>query len=119
MAEFIDVIHTIQRFCKRHNGQCPTCILSTFACPNNARFDKTDEAMFRELEDFVVKWEEAHPEPVYPTWWEWLEDMGIVGKVKSEYSEIFDTICVETKMFNPIPADIAEKLGLKPKEGKQ
>ena len=46
-----------------------------------------------------MEWAEAHPEPEYPTWVEWFNSMGGVD-------------CGE-----PIPADIAEKLGIKPKEG--
>lgn len=69
------------------------------------------------FETAIMKWAAEHPEPVYPTWWEWLENMGVVGKAKSEYSEVFDTICVGTRMFDHIPADIAQKLGIQPKEG--
>ena len=104
MAEFIDVIHTIQRICKRRKGQCSTCLLGEFACPNNARFDKTEEAAFCELEDAVVKWAEENPEPVvYPTWGTWLSE-----KYDYDLREI---------MYTPIPADIAQKLGIEPKEG--
>ena len=102
MAEFIDVIHTIQRICKRRNGECNTCLLGEFACPNNERFDKTDEAAFRELEDVVVRWAEEHPEPKYPTWMEYL-------------FTIYDTVWPKIATME-IPADIAQKLGIEPKE---
>ena len=61
----------------------------------------------------VEKWATEHQEPVYPTWWEWLENMGIVSKAKSESSKFFDT----TRMYDNIPADIAQKLGIEPREG--
>ena len=52
----------------------------------------------------VEKWAAEHPEPVYPTWGTWLAE-----KFGYDLREI---------MYNPIPADIAEKLGIKPKEVK-
>lgn len=110
MAEFIDVIHTIQRICKRRKGQCPMCLLGKFACPNNVRFDKTEEAAFCELEDAVVKWAEENPEPVYPTFREWLISIGVIGQM-STHSVIADKLAM-----TPIPADIAQKLGVEPKE---
>ena len=107
MAEFIEVIHAIQRICKRRNGKCSTCLLGEFACPNNVRFDKTEEAAFRELEDTVVKWAAEHPEPVYPTWVDWFRQMGIVSSTQK---------CFHDWLLKPIPADIAQKLGIEPKE---
>jgi hypothetical protein len=59
-----------------------------------------------------MQWAAEHPEPQYPTWWEWLENMGIVSKAKSECSKFFDT----TRMYDNIPADIAQKFGIEPKE---
>lgn len=43
MAEFVDVIHHTKRICKSVNGHCEKCLLGAFSCPNNARFDSTDE----------------------------------------------------------------------------
>lgn len=108
MAEFIDVVHTIQRICKRANGKCPACLLGKFACPNNVRFDKTDEAAFRELEDVVNKWAAENPEPVYPTWIEWFREIGVVSSEQKGF---------HIWLHNHIPADIAQKLGIEPKEG--
>lgn len=106
MAEFIDVVHTIQRICKRADGRCPACLLGEFACPNNVRFDKTDEAAFRELEDVVNKWAEENQEPVYPSWFEWLKSVGVLPA---------DQIVCHSGLEQSIPADIAQKLGIEPK----
>lgn len=43
-------------------------------------------------------------EPIYPTWQEWLTQEGILSA-----GGLWE------KAFRPIPADIAEKLGMKPK----
>ena len=111
MAEFIDVIHTIQQICKQRNGQCPTCLLGEFACPNNARFDKTEEAAFRELEDVVVKWAEENPKVFYPRWVDWLVQVGVVG---CETCHGHKHYFVENDMFEHIPEETAQLLGLKP-----
>ena len=125
MAEFQIVMHNMARICKKywpdHEDECSEdCPLYDTWCFNmDADFPQMDRKQqdMAKVKEVVIAWAEKHPAPVYPTWWEWMENMGVVSKAKSEYSEVFDTICVGTRMFDPIPADIAEKLGLKPKEG--
>jgi hypothetical protein len=126
VAEFIDVIHTIQRICKKNEGQCSVCILGEYACPNNARFDKTEEAAFRELEDAVVEWAEENPEPVYPTWEEWLQSIGVMESSEGLLRRIQGQLLIDgipahavptSKVLRPMDADIAQKLGIEPKEG--
>jgi hypothetical protein len=51
----------------------------------------------------LEKWSAEHPEPVYPSLYENLTDM---------YSAAWNMI-----KDKPIPADIAQKLGIEPKEG--
>ena len=111
MAEWTDVIHAIRRICVERHGQCAPCVLSEYACPNNVRFDQTNEAEFRKLEDFVVKWMAANPEPVYPTWRDLFEIMG--ANIRCDGTVQFQLLAAD----KPIPADIAQKLGLQPKEG--
>ena len=55
------------------------------------------------FEEVVMSWAAEHPEPVYPTWSEWLGT-----KYGYDLREI---------LYEPIKADIAEKLGVNPKEG--
>ena len=65
------------------------------------------ESIAREVE----KWAAEHPEPVYPTWWSWLINEGVIEK-GSTYTGAFDQLKTTS-----IPADIAQKLGIEPKEG--
>ncbi len=51
---------------------------------------------------------------VYPTWVEWLTDVGAIPKTISWDEPLVEA--VYDAIQNPIPADIAQKLGLKPKE---
>lgn len=60
---------------------------------------------------------------VYPTWFEWLEQIKVAWRAYeldpyfSGDREIYLRAAAFTpKAFEPIPADIAEKLGLQPKE---
>jgi hypothetical protein len=69
-----------------------------------------------QIEKRVMKWAAEHPEPVYPTWGEWLYDMHVVSVQarQTPLPNLYYTI--ESAMLKPIPADIAEKLGIEPKE---
>lgn len=49
---------------------------------------------------------------VYPTWYEWLANMGVVP---SEMPTSDALIIQLLGLLNTIPADIAQKLGIKPK----
>lgn len=71
-----------------------------------------------------MQWAAEHPEPVYPTWREWQHSMFPDADVRISPCEFGsmdrfkcdDKTCTEC-MEQKIPADIAEKLGIKPKEG--
>jgi hypothetical protein len=64
--------------------------------------DEFETVDFAHIEQTVTEWAAEHPEPVYPTWGEWLQRL----YNSMNYAGIFIT---------PIPADIAEKLGIEPK----
>ncbi len=120
MADFVQTMKDWKRMCNSMGQEneytaCEKCDLRDFGCP--AIYEKEgDSADWKHVENEVAKWAAEHPEPVYQTWFEWLEDAGIVSKAKSEYSQIYDTVLPTLKMFNSIPADIAQKLGIEPKE---
>ena len=66
-------------------------------------------------------WAKEHPEPRYPTWAEWQHSMFPDASVKMMPCSFTSNdklgcrglICLECRK-QPIPADIAEKLGIKP-----
>lgn len=66
-------------------------------------------------EDFekeVMAWAAEHPETQFPTWGEFLCNIGLIH----DCTESEDVV---SRLFHEeIPAEIAQKLGLKPKEGK-
>ena len=87
-----------------------------------------DAATPQDIERFeaaVTRWAAENPVKVYPTWWEWLQAMGLIriqwnGPVLASMRlgvDDIDYISVKKKMLEHIPADIAQRLGLQPKEG--
>lgn len=67
---------------------------------------------WNEFGDTVTEWAEAHKKPVYPTWYEWLET--ILDPEITKYQD--DDTFLYALQNDRIPANIAQKLGLKPKE---
>lgn len=108
MAEWMEVMNQFNRMCWHYQREhkcpmeCPMDGMNISQCRKIA-FEWPDS-----VEDTVMSWAEEHPEPVYPTWFEWLMEIGVVSPERKYYHDW---------LLKPIPADIAEKLGVKPKEG--
>ena len=104
MSEFTDVMEQAKRMCKAfsdgHCSECPIGNANVLECGITV----TSEMDCKEVERRVMQWAEKHPEPGYPTWREWQN---------STFPDAGSHQCIA----EPIPADIAEKLGIKPKEG--
>lgn len=129
MAEFTEVMRQIKRLCRAHgDAECGiTCPLSDdgFACsvaidvPNDI-----EEKRLVEIERIVMDWAASHPEPRYPTWheaWKQMFPDGQGSPCPAVYDVKFEPEwcggnCKGCK-DRPIPADIAEKLGIKPMGG--
>ena len=63
-----------------------------------------------------MSWAAEHPEPVYPTWGDWLAEIGLISWGNNG-DGVYSVMVPTFKMCTKIPADIAQKLGLQPKEG--
>ena len=111
MAEFVDVIRQFHRMCEANvgcvicplrgkNGESEMCSISAFV--NNPE----------RIEGEVMSWAAVHPEPKYPTWEEWLITQGVIKENPNG-----GVGCPMPKLFESIPVDLAEKLGIEPKEG--
>ena len=124
MAQFIEVMRQAKRMCEAFNDsdcrECPIGDADELECGITV----TSEMDCEEVEHRVMQWAAEHPEPVYPTWREWQNStfpdadtrispctFGSKDRFKCD-----GKTCYECKL-EPIPADIAEKLGIKPKEG--
>lgn len=130
MAEFTEVMRQARRMCASYEHKCEQ------GCPLDHSNGKTernlciligsgDGAIYDEIEHYVMRWAEDHPEPVYPTWNEWHRSMfpnatALIRPCEFEsvtVQECYNRTCI-TCIDRQIPADIAAKLGIKPiKEG--
>lgn len=125
MAEFVQVTVQARRMCNKCGENCFVCPLnSTGDCILMLDNDNACDSDYAKTEDIVMQWAKEHPEPVYPSWaegWKQLfpygDDVPCLGLFDTKY---YDGDCMErscTKCKNaPMPAEIAEKLGIKPKE---
>lgn len=106
MAEFQEVIKNWERMCDSCHERCELFDGLCPSVPNTLlNFDENDAAT---IERVVTKWAKEHP--VYPTWEEWLKQTPFIECYR-------DSAGFECRRYNwktPIPADIAEKLGLDP-----
>lgn len=125
MSEFTDVMRQAKRMCKSfsdgHCSECPIGDANALECGITA----TSEMDCKDVERLVMQWAAKHPEPVYPTWDEWQNsvfpdadrDICPCEFGRSDRFNCDDKTCAEC-LLEQIPADIAEKLGIKPKEVK-
>nr|DAH94470.1 MAG TPA: hypothetical protein [Caudoviricetes sp.] len=127
MAEFTDVMEQARRMCATfldgHCSECPIGNANVLECGITV----TSEMDCEEVERRVMRWAKEHPEHAYPSWNEWYRQNfpaayynskricpRIFGGGESCDSENDCDKCRD----RPIPANIAEKLGIKPKEAK-
>lgn len=119
MAEYAEVIKQFKRMCwfysrDKTQKSCPMC--TSYPNCNIGQCRKIAFERPREFAGKVMLWAAEHPEPVYPTWAEWLESMHVVNPIVSP--DASSQYLLKAWYYDsPIPADIAQKLGLKPKEG--
>ena len=125
MAEFTYIMEQAKRMCKTfsdgHCSECPIGNADVLECGITV----TSEMDCEEVERRVIQWAAEHPEQVYPTWREWQNSTfpdAVIYISPCEFGRYDRFKCSETPcdkcMKRQIPADIAEKLGIKPKEAK-
>lgn len=134
MAEFCKVMRQAARMCASHRKDCTGCglVKDCMVCPFEGMPENWQVRACKlvSIEHIVMDWAAKNPEPRYPTWNEWYK----ATFPNSNYHTIpcpsmFYKIC-ETSNYHgemecyecknrPIPADIAEKLGIKPIGGEE
>ena len=110
MAEFNEIARKFERMHEscRSCDECPLHMFGSMRMKNLCtEFGFFDPEFFVRT---VEQWAEEHPEPQYPTWREFLEFAGVLEH-ESDYSTAGIVIARER-----ISAEIAEKLGIEPKE---
>lgn len=125
MAEFTEIMRQAKRMCTAHGSMCNTnnCPLDNGeACRINIDLDGED---YNELERIILDWAAEHPEPVYPSWEEGWRQLfpdtdirhTLCPKVfgdKYKCDWCLDVNDCDVRLKRPMPAEVAEKLGVKP-----
>jgi len=110
VAEYIEVMKQKRRMCNYYALCIMGCPLNDIDFCNKNSGEKTN-ADFPEVERRVMSWAAEHPEPVYPSIAKYLEQFGItIRRDGSLEADFF-------RANEPMSADIAQKLGIEPKEG--
>lgn len=124
MADFVQTMKEWRRMCKFYADKSTKDEHSCMdMCPlgHNTACGMIEDALDSDIETMaeeIAKWAAEHPEPVYPTWKEWLEEQRVVVHFDSVSEKGTKVKWELTNKSNcHIPADIAEKLGLQSKEG--
>ena len=123
MAKFTEVMRQARRMCETFcDGNCSKCPIGN-AKALECGITPTSEMDCKEAERRVMQWAAEHPEPVYPSWeegWKQLFPNGIDVPCPSEYDAKYGIDCFKFSCKSckkrPIPAEIAGKLGIRPKE---
>ena len=122
MAEFQKVMHEWKRMCAA-TSFCEVCPLKDEKCWATSPASMVGDS--KSIESIIMAWASENPEPVYPTWAEWLNSTGLTKHdtgqfcvhTPNQYSyEVKGVDILNEVAYKPIPADIAQKLGLQPKK---
>lgn len=107
--DFVQTMKDWRRMCKAYTTDddsccdgCPVVDLHEHGC--GAIFEMEDGTEWQRYADTIREWAAEHPEPVYPTWAEYL-------------MHVYQDVSYARILGETIPADIAQKLGIEPKEG--
>lgn len=122
MAEFATVLKQLHRMCA--DNACNDCpVFYQGYC--QVLGGGNDMMIESEIERVVMRWAAEHPEPQYPTWEEW-QKTNFPDAESAIFPCSFDSKknvgCNRVESCkgcraHPIPAEIAKKLGIKPKGG--
>lgn len=123
MAEFVDVLKMARRMCKNVDAcdDCPIYDSLSGYCKLSRPLFSSDSD-FAKCEAAIMEWGAENPELRYPTWLEWqrnhFPDAAITMR-PCVYISYTDARCRDYKdcgdcQSQPIPADVARKLGIKP-----
>lgn len=112
MAEFSKIAHDFLRMCDYYkNPPCQSCPMEIYGIDlDTCRARLLDNPEKYEMR--IIQWAKEHPEPNYPTWAEWLYEQGLMTDVIDGKGGNF----LYNLASKPMPADIAQKLGIEPKE---
>lgn len=117
MAEFVEVMKQARRMCMAQEDceSCPIWDTAKSFCRIGAACYSDDGV----TESIVIVWAAKHPEPTYPSWEDgWKQEFpnaiaAPCPKFFYDYTCKQAGDCKKCKL-SPMPAEIAEKLGIRP-----
>ena len=117
MADFVQTMKDWRRMCQHMdkeygNSCCDNCPFG--GC--SAVYEDDVNTDYAEIEEKVAAWAAEHPEPVYETWYEYFRDSKIMPDVLEDCGDYYKTIG-KWLVKETIKHDMAQKLGIEPKEG--
>ena len=117
MSEFTKVLKQWRRMCNSYKcAECPgrtTDDADTICMLVSTENQRTEE----NVEAIIKTWAAEHPEPVYQLWGEWFEEHGdLISGWHNATNVQWMAHTFSRLLCTPIPADIAQKLGIVPKE---
>lgn len=129
MAEFVKTMEEARRLCATQENceKCPIWYARLEVCRIGAAFND-DKIVDTITEGIILSWAKEHPEPVYPTWKEGWKQLFPEADIRRAFCpEVFgdkyrcdwcydddDNDSCDECLERPIPAEVAEKLGIKP-----
>lgn len=118
VAEYSEVIKQFKRMCRytNRNGSPNDCPLYCKGHGCNISHCRLLAFEDKKFQNVVMAWAAEHPEPVYPTWRDALLKCGLLYEQRDNKSGSREIKPNWPEMAKPIPADIAQKLGIEPKE---
>ena len=116
MAEFQEVCKHLKRMCGRYGDNCIKCPLENKDFCSLSAGDRTAET-YKKAEEIIMSWAAEHPEPVYPTWYEYLISERVLVPRSNYTTYDLNALLLAQLKNTPIPADIAQKLEIAQKEG--
>ena len=117
--DFVQTMKDWRRMCKAYTTDdesccegCPVVDFHEHGC--GAIFEMEDSTDWQRYADAIMAWAAEHTGPVYPSWHDYLHSIGVLYNKHTAGGDV--TEIHWGNMMTPIPADIAQKLGIEPKE---
>ena len=108
MAEYVEVMKQKKRMC--NSTLCCKCNIFYLSGENIGNCTQFILNNPSKAEKIIMSWAAEHPEPVYPSFAKYLEQFGInIRRDGTLEADFF-------KANEPMGADIAQMLGIEPKE---
>lgn len=117
MAEFSEVIKQFKRMCRYYNYKATQHDCPLYCKGHGCNISRCHQLAFedKQFQNVVMSWAAEHPESVYPTWWKYMCMIGVIPEELGD--KTLGEVTIDSLMHTRIQSDIAEKLGIEPKDG--